>query len=152
MITGAVAGLAAVTPASGFVSPMAAAGLGVVASIVCWLAVTFLKNWLKYDDSLDAFGVHGIGGMWGILATGLWATKAINWEQVKTDGLFIGGGLQLLGVQALAVVIVGVFAFVGTLVLLKLVDLVVGLRVTEHEERVGLDLTQHREAGYTLVD
>jgi ammonium transporter, Amt family len=152
MITGAVAGLAAVTPASGYVGPMAAAAIGVVASIVCWLAVTFLKSRLKYDDSLDAFGVHGIGGMWGVLATGLWASSTVNWEKVTENGLFAGGGTHLFLVQAMAVGLVSVVAFVGTMVLLKLVDLVVGIRVTEHEERVGLDLTQHREAGYTLVD
>jgi Amt family ammonium transporter len=151
MITGAVAGLAAVTPASGFVSPMAAVGIGVVASVVCWIAVTFLKAWLKYDDSLDAFGVHGIGGIWGVVATGLWASTAIN-ADAKINGLFNSGGPHLLMMQILAVSIVAVFAFVGTLALLKLTDLVAGIRVTDHEERVGLDLTQHREAGYTLVD
>jgi Amt family ammonium transporter len=149
MITGAVAGLAAVTPASGFITPMAAVGVGAVASIICWLAVTYLKSGLHYDDSLDAFGVHGIGGMWGVLATGLWASLAVN--AAGADGLF-SGSARLMGVQALAIGIVVVFAFVGTLALLKVVDVVAGLRVTEHEERVGLDLTQHREAGYTLVD
>jgi Amt family ammonium transporter len=123
----------------------------VVASVVCWIAVTFLKAWLKYDDSLDAFGVHGIGGIWGVVATGLWASTAIN-PDAKISGLFNGGGTHLVMMQILAVGIVAVFAFVGTLALLKLTDLVAGLRVTDHEERVGLDLTQHREAGYTLVD
>jgi ammonium transporter, Amt family len=152
MITGAIAGLAAVTPASGYISPMAAVGIGVVASVICWLAVTFLKSKLRYDDSLDAFGVHGVGGIWGVMATGLWATSAINSEAVKSNGLLAGGGMHLLGVQLLAIGLVTVVSFVGTLVLLKIVDLLLGLRVTEHEERVGLDLTQHREAGYTLVD
>jgi ammonium transporter, Amt family len=155
VITGAVAGLAAVTPASGFVSPLSAAAIGIIASIICWLAVTFLKNRFRYDDSLDAFGVHGIGGMWGVVATGLWASGAINWLTIKTPadgGILEGGGTHLVLVQLLAVVLVSVFAFVGSMILLKLVDLVAGLRVTEHEERVGLDLTQHRESGYTLVD
>jgi ammonium transporter, Amt family len=151
MITGAVAGLAAVTPASGFVTPMGAIGIGVVASVICWMAVTFLKARLGYDDSLDAFGVHGVGGLWGVLATGLWASTAIN-ADAKADGLFNSGGLHLVGVQLLALGIVAAVAFAGTMALLKLVDVLVGLRVTEHEERVGLDLTQHREAGYTLVD
>jgi len=149
MITGAIAGLAAVTPASGFVTPMGAIGIGIGAGFACWLSVTFLKVRLGYDDSLDAFGVHGIGGLWGVLATGLWATVAIN--PAGADGLF-SGGWRLPLVQAAAVAIVAGFAFVGSLVLLKITDALAGLRVSEHEERVGLDLTQHREAGYTLVD
>ena len=150
MITGAVAGLAAVTPASGFVTPMGAIGIGFVAGLVCWLAVTYLKNVLKYDDSLDAFGVHGIGGVWGVLATGLWATTAVN--PAGADGLLAGGGASLLGVQLLAVGVTAALAFGGTFGLLALVNLVSPLRVSEHDERVGLDLTQHREAGYTVVD
>ena len=149
MITGAVAGLAAVTPASGFVTPMGAIGIGAIAGLVCWLSVTLLKNVLAYDDSLDAFGVHGIGGIWGVLATGLWATTAIN--PAGADGLF-AGSTSLLWVQLLAVSTVAAFAFGGTFGLLSLVNLVTPLRVSEHDERVGLDLTQHREAGYTLVD
>jgi len=150
MITGAIAGLAAVTPASGFVTPLGAIGIGIGASALCWFFVSVIKVKLGYDDSLDAFGVHGIGGIWGVLATGLWATSTINAD--SADGLFSGGGATILRVQALAVGVAVVTAFVGTLVLLKIVDGVVGLRVSEHEERVGLDLTQHREAGYTLVD
>jgi len=149
VITGAVAGLVAITPASGFVTPMGALGIGVGAAVVCWIFVTMLKPRLGYDDSLDAFGVHGVGGIWGALATGLWATKAIN--AAGADGLFHGNAGQLL-VQLEAVAVTMVVAFVGTLVLLKIVDVVVGLRVSEHEERVGLDLTQHREAGYTLIN
>ena len=148
-ITGIVAGLVAITPASGFVTPMGAIGIGVGAAAVCWVFVTLIKAKLGYDDSLDAFGVHGVGGIWGALATGLWATKAAN--PAGADGLFHGHPGQLL-VQLAAVGVTMVFAFVGSLVLLKLVDAVVGLRVTEHEERIGLDLTQHREAGYTLID
>jgi Amt family ammonium transporter len=150
MITGAVAGLAAVTPASGFVTPLGAIGIGVGASAICWVFVTVLKARLGYDDSLDAFGVHGIGGVWGVLATGLWATSGVN--PASANGLFSGGGAGLLGVQALGAGVAAVLAFAGTFVLLKVVDATVGLRVTEHEERVGLDLTQHREVGYTLVD
>jgi Amt family ammonium transporter len=149
MITGAVAGLAAVTPASGFVTPMGAVAIGAIAGLICWLSVTYLKNVLKYDDSLDAFGVHGIGGIWGVLATGLWATTAVN--PAGADGLF-SGSASLLWMQMLAVGVVGLFAFAGTFGLLSLVNLVSPLRVSEHDERVGLDLTQHREAGYTLVD
>jgi Amt family ammonium transporter len=149
MITGAVAGLAAVTPASGFVTPLGAVGIGLVAGLACWLAVTFLKNSLGYDDSLDAFGVHGVGGVWGVLATGLWATRAVN--PAGADGLFYGSG-TLLGAQFLAVVVTAAFAFAGTFGLLALVNAITPLRVSEHDERVGLDLTQHREAGYTLIE
>jgi Amt family ammonium transporter len=149
MITGAVAGLVAITPASGFVTPLGAMGIGVGAGVVCWIFVTIIKAKLGYDDSLDAFGVHGIGGIWGALATGLWATKTIN--PAGNDGLFAGNPKQLL-VQAAAVGTTMVFAFVGSMILLKVVNAVSPLRVEEHEERVGLDLTEHREAGYTLVD
>jgi Amt family ammonium transporter len=149
MITGAVAGLVAVTPASGFVTPLGAMAIGIGAGVICWIFVTIIKAKLGYDDSLDAFGVHGIGGIWGALATGLWATKAIN--PAGNDGLFAGNPKQLL-VQAAAVGTTMVFAFVGSMILLKVVNAVSPLRVEEHEERVGLDLTEHREAGYTLVD
>jgi ammonium transporter, Amt family len=150
MITGAVAGLAAVTPASGFITPAGAIGIGIGSAAICWIFVSFIKVKFGYDDTLDAFGVHGIGGIWGVLATGLWATSAINGD--SANGLLAGGGMALLGKQALATAVTAAFAFVGSLVLLKIVDALAGLRVTEHEERVGLDLTQHREAGYTLVD
>jgi Amt family ammonium transporter len=149
MITGAVAGLAAVTPAAGFVTPMGALWIGVGAGIMPWLMVTFVKTRFGYDDSLDAFGVHGVGGVWGVLAVGIWATTAAN--AAGANGLVHGSGHQLL-MQLVAVAIVGVFSFVGSAVLFKLVDLVAPLRVSEHEERVGLDLTQHKEAAYTQID
>ncbi|HBA82864.1 MAG TPA: ammonia channel protein [Verrucomicrobia bacterium] len=149
MITGAVAGLAAVTPGAGFVDINGASWIGFGSGIVCWLAVTAFKARYKYDDSLDAFGVHGIGGIWGSIAVGLWATKTVNPNGV--DGLFYGNAHQFL-VQVEAVAITMVFSFVGSLILFKLVDLITKLRVSEHEERVGLDLTQHREAGYTIID
>ena len=149
MITGAVAGLAAVTPASGFVTINGATWIGLGAGLICWLAVTAFKAKYNYDDSLDAFGVHGIGGIWGSIGAGLWATKTANPNGV--DGLFYGNPHQLW-VQLQAVGITMVYAFVMSLILFKVVDLIVKLRVTEHEERVGLDLTQHREAGYTIVD
>ncbi|MCX5675315.1 MAG: ammonia channel protein, partial [Planctomycetota bacterium] len=107
------------------------------------------KNSLDYDDSLDAFGVHGVGGVWGVLATGLWATRAVN--PAGADGLFYGSS-TLLGAQCLAVVVTAAFAFAGTFGLLTLVNAITPLRVSEHDERVGLDLTQHREAGYTLIE
>jgi Amt family ammonium transporter len=152
MITGAIAGLAAVTPAAGFVTPFGAIGIGVGAAVLPWLAVTFLKTRLGYDDSLDAFGVHGIGGAWGTVAAGLFASAAAN-PAVGRNGLFYGaGGAAQLMTQIKAVCVTIVFSFVMGLILFKIVDILVGLRVTEHEERVGLDLTQHKEAGYTVID
>jgi ammonium transporter, Amt family len=149
MITGVVAGLAAVTPGAGFVDLSGAVWIGVIAGIVCWISVTALKARLAYDDSLDAFGVHGIGGIWGSIAVGIWATKSANPNGV--DGLLAGNPMQLL-IQLKAVAITMVYSFVVSIILFKFVDLVTGLRVTDHEERVGLDLTQHREAGYTVID
>jgi Amt family ammonium transporter len=149
IISGAVAGLVAITPASGFVNAMGAILVGIGAAGFCYLAVAVVKARFGYDDSLDAFGVHGIGGIWGALATGLFATKAVN--AAGGDGLFYGNPVQLW-IQFKAVAVTVVFSFVATLVLLKLVDVLVGLRVTEQEERIGLDLSQHREAGYTILE
>ena len=149
MITGAVAGLVAITPASGFVTPMGAIGVGVGAAVICYLCVSFLKAKLGYDDSLDAFGVHGIGGIWGALATGLFATKSVN--PAGADGLFYGNPGQLW-IQLVATALTIAYAFVVTFVLLKVINAFSALRASEHEQRVGLDLTQHREVGYTVVD
>jgi len=149
MITGAVAGLAAVTPGAGFVDLGGACWIGIISSIICWMAVTSLKVWLKYDDSLDAFGVHGVGGIWGSLAAGIWATKAVNPNGV--DGLLAGHGVQVL-IQLKAIGLCMVYSFVVSWILLKFVDMIATLRATPYEEQVGLDLTQHREAGYTVID
>ena len=149
MITGAVAGLAAVTPASGFIPPVAALWIGIGASIICYVAVAFIKSKFSYDDSLDAFGVHGLGGVWGTLAAGLWATKLVN--PAGANGLFHGDPSRFF-IQFKAVVITAIYSFVLSYAILKAIDMLVGLRVTEHEERIGLDLSEHREAGYTLVD
>jgi len=149
MITGAVAGLVAITPAAGFVTPTGALLIGVTVSMICYAAVAFLKPRLGYDDSLDAFGVHGIGGTWGAIATGLWATKAVN--SAGADGFFYGNPAQLI-VQLKAVAITAVYSFVVSFIVLKVIDVVMGLRVKEDEERIGLDLTQHSEAAYTMVD
>jgi Amt family ammonium transporter len=149
MITGAVAGLAAVTPGAGYVDLSGAVWIGLFSGIICWLAVTALKAKYQYDDSLDAFGVHGVGGIWGTLAVGIWGTKAVNLAGV--DGLIYGNPIQLW-LQTKAVVITMLYSFVVSLVLFKVVDFVLGLRVNDHEEAIGLDLTQHREAGYTLLD
>jgi Amt family ammonium transporter len=148
MISGAVAGLATVTPASGFVTPLGAMGIGAIAGLVCYLMVMVVKNKLGYDDSLDAFGVHGIGGMLGVLLVGFWATKAIN--PAGADGLFHGEGMLLLK-QLAAVAVCAVFSFVVSWGLLKLVDKVVGLRVSDQSENIGLDLTQHSESAYTVI-
>jgi Amt family ammonium transporter len=144
--SGAVAGLVAITPASGFVGPMSAIVVGGVAGVVCFASCN-LKPRLGYDDSLDVVGVHCVGGVIGALLTGLFASKAVN--PAGADGLFFGNPAQL-GIQAVAVIVTLVFCFVGALVLLKVVDAVVGLRVYEEDEVVGLDLSQHGETAYTL--
>jgi Amt family ammonium transporter len=149
MITGAVAGLVSITPACGFVTPINAIWIGIGASVVCFIFVTFVKAKFGYDDTLDAFGVHGMGGIWGALATGLWATQTVN--PAGANGLFYGNPAQFL-IQIKTTAITMLFSFTASYALLKLVDFLVGLRVSEQEERVGLDLTQHREAAYTLLD
>ena len=144
--SGAVSGLVAITPASGFVGPMSALLIGLFAGILCYGAV-LSKNRFGYDDSLDVVGVHGVGGTWGALATGLFATKAIN--DAGNNGLFFGNP-GLLGIQALAVIATWVYAFIVTLILLKILDWTMGLRVTEEDEESGLDLSQHSETGYNF--
>jgi Amt family ammonium transporter len=143
--SGAVAGLVAITPASGFVGPISSIWIGIGAGVLCYTAV-MLKPLFGYDDALDCFGVHGIGGTWGALATGLFASKAVN--SAGADGLFFGNPAQL-GIQALAVLITVVFVFVGTLIILAIVAGITGLRVNEEEERLGLDLSQHDEKAYS---
>ncbi|MBU1205369.1 MAG: ammonium transporter [Proteobacteria bacterium] len=144
--SGAVAGLVAITPASGFVGPMPALLIGLVAGILCYLGV-FSKNRFGYDDSLDVVGIHGVGGTWGALATGLFASKAIN--EAGENGLFWGNP-GLLGVQVLAVAATWIYAFLMTLIILKILDWTMGLRVSEEEEEMGLDLSQHSETGYNF--
>ncbi len=144
--SGAVAGLVAITPACGFVTVTGALAVGTVAGGVCQLAV-MAKNGLGYDDSLDAFGIHGIGGTWGALATGLFATAAIN--SAGADGLFYGNP-ALLWAQVKAVAVSWVYAFVVTFLILKVLDKLVGLRVAPEQEQEGLDLTQHSERAYVL--
>jgi len=148
-VTGAVAGLVAITPAAGFVSVIPAILIGLLVSLFCFLMVSVIKPKLGYDDSLDAFGVHGIGGIWGALATGIFASKAIN--PAGADGL-LHGNPGLFFEQFLAVVVTLVYSFVVSFAILKLVDAVAGLRVGEKDEAIGLDLTQHRERAYTLVE
>ncbi len=148
-VTGSIAGLATVTPASGFVSPLSALIIGVMASVLCFIAVALIKPHFGYDDSLDAFGVHGIGGILGTLATGLFASKAIN--AAGADGLFLGNVRQL-GIQAIGVLVAVTYTFVVTFIIYKLVDIFFRMRVNEKEELMGLDLTQHRERAYTVLE
>jgi len=147
-ISGAVAGLVAVTPAAGFVTPLGAVLIGILAGVACYVSVVVLKGRLGYDDSLDAFGIHGVGGIVGALLTGVLATTLVN--PAGADGLLYGGGALVL-IQVVAIVACAAYSFVVSLGLLKLVDRVVGLRVGRDDESIGLDLTQHRETAYTIV-
>ena len=147
--SGAVAGLVCITPAAGFVLPMPAIIMGAVAGVVCCMACSILKPKLGYDDSLDAFGVHGLGGTLGAILTGVFATRAV-WDigAGKPLGLLEGG--NVLTGQVIATVVTWVFAIVASVILLKLLDLTIGLRVSQEEEFTGLDITQHGEEGYIL--
>jgi Amt family ammonium transporter len=144
--SGAVAGLVAITPASGYVGPVASILIGGLAGFLCYNACN-LKSRLGYDDSLDVVGVHGVGGTWGALATGLLASKAIN--DAGGDGLFYGNPAQLW-TQIVAIAATMLLAIVMTVVILKIVDAMVGLRVTAEDEVAGLDLSQHSETAYAL--
>jgi len=143
--SGAVAGLVAITPAAGFVAPWASIVIGLLAGSICAFAVG-LKFRFGYDDSLDVVGVHLVGGLVGTLAVGVFATTNIN--SLGPDGLLYGGGLSLLGYQAITAVAVIAYSFVLTLVIGKVADLVFGLRVSEEEEAMGLDQASHAESGY----
>jgi Amt family ammonium transporter len=143
--TGAVAGLVAVTPAAGYIAPLAAMTIGLVVSFLSYGAI-LLKSHFGYDDSLDVFGVHGVGGAFGALCVGLFAKAGISGD---LNGLFYGNP-SLLGYQALSVVVAGGYSFVVTFGILKLVDRTLGLRVTTDDEEIGLDLTQHGERGYIM--
>jgi Amt family ammonium transporter len=152
-ISGCVAGLVAITPASGFVSPMSALAIGLIAGAVCFWMVTAVKSRFSYDDSLDAFGVHGAGGTVGALLTGVFASSAINpifknaHGDVTPSGVLEGNIHQILN-QSVGVVIAWLLAAVGTLIILKVVDVAIGLRVPEEHEVQGLDLSEHGEEGY----
>jgi Amt family ammonium transporter len=140
--TGAIAGLAAVTPASGFVDPLSAMAIGAIASGISYYMIV-LRMTVRIDESLDVFACHGMGGMWGMLATGIFASKAIN--PSGADGL-IHGNIALLGTQAYAVAVIAIFSFVITFILAKLIDILMGLRVKDNEEMLGLDISQHAES------
>ena len=147
--SGVVAGLVAITPAAGFVSVIPAIIIGALVSVFCFFAVTAIKPKLGYDDSLDAFGVHCVGGIWGALATGLFASKAVN--PAGNDGLFFGNpGLFII--QFKAVLITVAYSFVVTFIIYKVVDVLMGVRVNEKDELVGLDLSQHHERAYTVLE
>ena len=144
--SGAVAGLVAITPAAGFVGPLSSIILGLVAGMVCYGGV-LLKERLGYDDSLDVVGIHGLGGIWGALATGLFASTAVN--SGGADGLFFGNPAQV-GIQLISILATCIFVFAASYIILKVVDAVIGLRVSPEEEEQGLDLSQHSETGYQL--
>jgi ammonium transporter, Amt family len=147
--TGAVAGLVAITPAAGFVTPMSSIVIGILVGIVCYTSVAVIKLKFGYDDSLDAFGVHGVGGTLGALATGLFAQKIVN--AAGNNGLFFGNPAQFV-TQSIGVVATMAYAVTITFILLKVLDSVMGLRVEDEEEVIGLDITQHEESAYTLLD
>ena len=149
IVTGSIAGLATITPASGFVTVPSAMIIGVCASIICFIGIAVIKPKFGYDDSLDAFGVHGLGGIFGTLATGLFASKAVN--AAGADGLFLGNPKQFF-IQAFGVMVAVVYVFIMTFFIYKLVDIFFGMRVKEQDELMGLDLTQHREVAYTVLE
>jgi len=148
-VSGAVAGLVAITPGAGFVAPFPAVIIGAVAGIVCFFAVAVVKKKFGYDDSLDAFGVHGVGGFWGALATGVFATTAVNPD--GADGLLLGNPSQFF-IQACGAVSCAVFAVIMTYVILRVVDATIGVRVSADNEVTGLDVTEHGERGYVSMD
>ena len=151
--SGAVAGLVCITPAAGFVQPMPALIMGLAAGVICFLACSTMKHALKYDDALDAFGVHGIGGMLGAVLTGVFATRAV-WDVSENGtklGLIESGNATLLIGQIVAVAVTCVFAAVGSLIILKVIDVAIGLRVEASSEQRGLDVSEHGEEGYMLA-
>ena len=142
-VTGAVAGLVAITPAAGFVTPMGAIAIGIGAGLICYFCLLLFKTRLHFDDSLDVFAVHGVGGIWGAIATGIFASSSVN----GYSGLLEGNVQQFL-IQLLAVVVVAAYTFVITMIIGKVVQKTMGLRVSSQEEVVGLDLSQHGERAY----
>ncbi len=152
-ISGCVAGLVAITPAAGFVGPMAALLIGLIAGVSCYVMVAKVKAWLGYDDSLDAFGVHGVGGTIGALLTGVFATRLVNpiFKDGQGNALPVGmidGNYHQMSNQMVGIAMAIALAVVGTYVILKVVDVVLGVRVSAEHEEQGLDVTQHGEEGY----
>lgn len=146
--TGAVAGLVAITPAAGFVDVKGAIIIGLLVSVFCFFMVSVVKRKLKYDDSLDAFGVHGIGGIWGAIATGLFATPVV---QSAYSGAFAGNYKQL-GIQLVAIIVTLIYSGVLTAILFKIVQKTLGIRASDEEESAGLDITQHNEIAYNEAE
>jgi Amt family ammonium transporter len=148
--SGVVAGLVCVTPAAGFVQPMPAIAMGATAGCICYFACTMTKNWLRYDDALDAFGIHGVGGALGAILTGVFASRVCgNINAGQPLGLLEGG--NLLGPQFAAVMVTICYAGLISAIILKSIDWTVGLRVTSTDERQGLDISQHGEEGYIFL-
>lgn len=143
--SGCIAGLVAITPAAGFVAPMPSVIIGLVAGVVCYFAVAVLKEKIGYDDALDAFGVHGIGGTWGAIATGIWATTEVNPD--GANGLFYGE-IHLFVAQLISIVVAYALAIAGTYILFKIVSSFTSIRADEAEELTGLDIVEHGERGY----
>lgn len=143
-VSGGVSGLVAITPAAGFVTPVAAIPIGFVGAICCYVAVAVLKSKFGYDDSLDAFGIHGVGGMWGAIATGLFATVSVNPD--GADGLFYGGNLLIPKLISLVVAIA--LAIIGTTIIFKVVSLFMDMRVSISAESLGIDISEHGEGAY----
>jgi Amt family ammonium transporter len=148
-VNGIVAGLVAITPACGFVNTPSAIIIGLLSGVFCYFGVGKLKTVLKYDDALDAFGLHGIGGIWGALATGLFATVKVN--SAGANGLFFGGGMTLLIKQLIAVGATIVFCTIATYIIIKFVNAILPARVCEKTEEEGLDVTLHGEKAYNVV-
>ena len=143
-VSGGVSGLVAITPAAGFVTPVAAIPIGFIGAICCYVAVAILKSKVGYDDSLDAFGIHGVGGMWGAIATGLFATVTVNPD--GADGLFYGGNLLIP--QLISLVVAIALAIIGTTIIFKVVSLFMDMRVSISAESLGIDISEHGEGAY----
>ena len=146
-VSGGIAGLVAITPAAGYVTILPSFAIGLIGGVICYCAVAILKERLGYDDSLDAFGIHGIGGMWGAIATGLWATTTVNPD--GANGLFYGE-TNLFFAQIISIGVAIIFAVIGSTILYKIVNAVTELRADENEEINGLDITEHGERGYNV--
>lgn len=145
MLSGAIAGLATITPAAGYVDVPSAMIIGFIAGLVCYFAVLY-RSKSRVDESLDAFAIHGVGGALGISLTGILASSVVNSD---IDGDLISGNMSQFIAQLITVVVVAMYAFIVTLIIVKVIDLTLGLRVTEEEEYVGLDISQHKEIAYT---
>ena len=143
-VSGGVSGLVAITPAAGFVTPVAAIPIGFIGAICCYVAVAILKSKIGYDDSLDAFGIHGVGGMWGAIATGLFATVTVNPD--GADGLFYGGNLLIP--QLISLVVAIALAIIGTTIIFKVISLFMDMRVSISAESLGIDISEHGEGAY----